>query len=150
MFVWTMLVKPVTKNFGGMLEKKDYDKIFPGKAAKSTVGVSITRAEIERFWRRKRMLEEEHLMAAMKAAARIKARTLMEEEYKHFEESLDSMINNNPKQVVGIKDWWTRSRFAYLNQPPLQYMDPPKNSYVPQFWCCYSPLPSQASFLHVH
>ncbi|MQM10296.1 hypothetical protein Taro_043188 [Colocasia esculenta] len=37
---------------------------------------SVTRDEIDRFWRRKRMEEEDHLLAALKAAARIRARNL--------------------------------------------------------------------------
>ena len=37
---------------------------------------SVTRDEIDRYWRMKRMDEEEHLLAALKAAARIRARAL--------------------------------------------------------------------------
>lgn len=35
---------------------------------------SVTREEIDIFWRRKKMVEEEHLMAAQKAAARLRAK----------------------------------------------------------------------------
>jgi hypothetical protein len=37
---------------------------------------SVTREEIDIFWRRKKMVEEEHLMAAQKAAARLRAKAL--------------------------------------------------------------------------
>lgn len=37
---------------------------------------SVTRDEIDMFWRRKRMEEEDHLLAAQKAAARIRAKAL--------------------------------------------------------------------------
>lgn len=46
----------------------------PRKAA-ATVK-SVTRDEIDTFWRRKRMEEEDHLLAAQKAAARIRAKAL--------------------------------------------------------------------------
>lgn len=37
---------------------------------------SITKQEIARFWRQKRIDEEDHLLAAIKAAARIRAHNL--------------------------------------------------------------------------
>lgn len=41
------------------------------------VAIFVTRDEIARFWRRKKIEEEDHLLAAIKAAARIRARRLM-------------------------------------------------------------------------
>ncbi|KAF8012705.1 hypothetical protein BT93_I0766 [Corymbia citriodora subsp. variegata] len=119
---------------------------------------SVTNREIARFWRRKRMEEEDHLLAAIKAAARVRARKLSEDDYKRFVESLqdvndDAKENNaatsgemqNPtgeeKEVrVGIKDWWTKSKYAYLNQPALESMDHPRrtSSYTPN---CFSYKP---------
>lgn len=37
---------------------------------------SVTKREIEKFWRQKRIEEEDHLLAAIKAAARLRARNL--------------------------------------------------------------------------
>lgn len=37
---------------------------------------SVTNREIARFWRQKRIEEEDHLLAAIKAAARLRARNL--------------------------------------------------------------------------
>lgn len=39
-------------------------------------GVCVNKEEIAKYWRRKKMEEEEHLFSAVKAAARIKSRTL--------------------------------------------------------------------------
>ncbi|ONK72667.1 uncharacterized protein A4U43_C04F21830 [Asparagus officinalis] len=119
---------------------------------------SVTREEIERYWRVKRMEEEEHLLAALKAAARIRARALSEEDYRRFEESLRDMIKkaneekdgqNHKDLQVGIKDWWTKSRYAYLNQPAIskpigEYGAPSKATaaYVPQKNCSYAPPPT--------
>uniref|UniRef100_A0A5B6YXR3 Uncharacterized protein n=1 Tax=Davidia involucrata TaxID=16924 RepID=A0A5B6YXR3_DAVIN len=91
---------------------------------KMTIMVSVTNQEIAKFWRQKRMEEEDHLLAAIKAAARIRARKLSEDAYKRFVESLkeddDSKENNenansssknneNNKELhVGIKDWFVK------------------------------------------
>ncbi|XP_077246726.1 big1 [Tasmannia lanceolata] len=125
---------------------------------------SVTRDEIARFWRQKKMEEEDHLLAALKAAARIRARNLTEEDYSRFKESLNDNIdekNNvkeekreddyNKKEIrVGIKDWWTKSKYAYLNQPAIQSMDKPKrtSNYTP-YICYYKPSPPQAYSLGV-
>uniref|UniRef100_A0A2P2IM94 Uncharacterized protein MANES_02G110400 n=1 Tax=Rhizophora mucronata TaxID=61149 RepID=A0A2P2IM94_RHIMU len=119
---------------------------------RKTVTQSVTNQEIAKFWRQKRIEEEDHLLAAIKAAARIRARKLSEEEYRQFEESLrdddDEADNNKESNTtaittydekkneirVGIKDWWTKSKYAYLNQPAMESTDPPKKrtpNYIP-------------------
>ncbi|BBH08066.1 hypothetical protein Prudu_020157 [Prunus dulcis] len=113
--------------------------------AKKAAPESVTKREIARFWFQKRIEEEEHLLAAIKAAARIRALKLSEEDYRRFEESLDNdddkangkdssaaatndsnKDGNNDEVRVGIKDWWTKSKYAYLNQPAIESMEPPK------------------------
>ncbi|XP_010266904.1 PREDICTED: putative uncharacterized protein ZNRD1-AS1 [Nelumbo nucifera] len=141
---------------------------IPIRQAENTIQ-SVTKQEIAKFWRQKRMEEEDHLLAAIKAAARIRARNLTEEDYRRFEESLkdneveeslkDKKItktedNNNEKKDenikelrVGIKDWWTKSRYAYLNQPAIESMEPPKRSstYIPNFFFYKPPSPQPTS-----
>ncbi|XVF18090.1 hypothetical protein REPUB_Repub10bG0181600 [Reevesia pubescens] len=124
--------------------------------ARKTTSDSVTNREIAKFWRQKRIEEEDHLLAAIKAAARIRARNLSEEDYKCFEESLcdeddqakeniTAPINNskgdekNNEIRVGIKDWWTKSKYAYLNQPAVESMGNPKrraSTYIPFFFNC--------------
>lgn len=41
-----------------------------------SVEESVTKREIAKFWRQKRIEEEDHLLAAIKAAARLRARNL--------------------------------------------------------------------------
>ncbi|CAK9142125.1 unnamed protein product [Ilex paraguariensis] len=72
-----------------------------------------------------------------------------EDDYRLFEESLkedddrkendatvhnSSKVDQNNKELcAGIKDWWTKIKFAYLNQPA---MDTPKrrnSTYLPNF-----------------
>ncbi|WCJ32726.1 hypothetical protein M5689_014131 [Euphorbia peplus] len=113
-------------------------------------GVSVTNQEIAKFWRKKRIQEEDHLLAAIKAAARLRACNLTEEDYKKFEESLkdddnvtDTKTDDYNKEVrVGIKDWWTKSKYAYLNEPAVETKDPHKrkaSNYVPN---CFSYKPT--------
>ncbi|XP_022751507.1 uncharacterized protein LOC111300130 [Durio zibethinus] len=136
--------------------------------ARRTTAVSVTNREIAKFWRQKRIEEEDHLLAAIKAAARIRARNLSEEDYKCFEESLSDERNNAKEKItaptntskgdeknkeirVGIKDWWTKSKYAYLNQPAFESMDNPKrraSTYTPKFFN-YKPTPLYPTSLGV-
>ncbi|KAK9165043.1 hypothetical protein Scep_000234 [Stephania cephalantha] len=132
---------------------------------------SVTNEEIADFWRRKKREEEDHLMAAIKAAARIRARRLTEEDYKLFVESLDeeeelekeNERNNNHgkkdqecKEIrVGIKHWWTKSKYAYLNEPPIESREKTMmgkkriSSYTPNSLCFYKAPPNQLSSFRV-
>ncbi|KAI3960669.1 hypothetical protein MKX01_003843 [Papaver californicum] len=131
-----------------------------GRPASSTW--SATNEEIAGFWRQKKINEEEHFLAAIKAAARIRARNLNEEDYRKFEESLNEeehdegnkMKEDNNKMEdgsvnkeirVGIKDWWTKSKYAYLNQPAEESMKKTKKTttYVPNNLAFYKPLQTQ-------
>lgn len=136
--------------------------------ARKAVPESLTKQEIAKFWRQKRIKEEEHLFAAIKAAARIRARNLSEEDYKYFEESLKDegeedfekstaaanygYKDQNCNEIrVGIKDWWTKSKYAYLNQPAIESKRPPKrrtSTYVPNC-ISYKPTPLYPTSLGV-
>ncbi|WOL07329.1 hypothetical protein Cni_G16069 [Canna indica] len=116
---------------------------------------SVTRDEINQYWQIKRMDEEDHLLAAEKAAARIRAKALKEDDYRRFEESLKETEDGDRKKGelttadrsddkelwIGIKDWWTKSKFAYLNQPAIKSMEEktipvrPTSTYTPQYSC---------------
>ncbi|BAT99937.1 hypothetical protein LR48_Vigan499s005400 [Vigna angularis] len=135
---------------------------------------SVTNREIARFWRQKRIEEEDHLLAAIKAAARLRARNLTEQDYQRFELSLKTdndyaetekesvkwkaetnvhskTLAKDQEVRVGIKDWWTKSKYAYLNQPAIDSMDLPKkrsSTYVPNF-LSYQPKPLYASAIGV-
>ncbi|XP_030523939.1 uncharacterized protein LOC115736386 [Rhodamnia argentea] len=140
------------------------------RARRAVAETSVTNREIARFWRQKRIEEEDHLLAAIKAAARVRARKLSEDDYKRFVESLDD-VNGNAKENnaavaashmmwshakeekevrIGIKDWWTKSKYAYLNQPALKSMDHPRrtSSYTPNCFS-YKPVPLYPTSLGV-
>ncbi|XP_039012379.1 uncharacterized protein LOC120141632 [Hibiscus syriacus] len=141
---------------------------LPRSWARKTSADSVTNREIAKFWRQKHAEEEDHLLAAIKAAARKRARNLSEEDYKSFEESLsdeeynakqnitaptnDSKGNDKNNEVrVGIKDWWTNSKYAYLNQPAVESTDNRRrraSTYIPNF-LNYKPAPLYPTSLGV-
>lgn len=49
---------------------------LPRLWVRKTVAVSVTNQEIAKFWRQKHIEEEEHLLAAIKAAACVRAHNL--------------------------------------------------------------------------
>ncbi|KAG9137981.1 hypothetical protein Leryth_019367 [Lithospermum erythrorhizon] len=124
---------------------------------KPVITDSVTRREIAKYWKLKRMVEEDHFSFAIKAAARLRARTLSvmililprgeENDYKLFEESLSDEdddqtqkewenIDPNTKDLIR----WTKSKYAYLNQPDIKFTDGPKrrrsSSYIAQLYVC--------------
>ncbi|GLJ17771.1 hypothetical protein SUGI_0310200 [Cryptomeria japonica] len=121
---------------GSLMAGWDAKRVFIQK------NVSMTKEEVENYWRNKRVIEEEHLIAALKAAARIKTQNLTDEDYRRFEDSLAEEENTEKmkkkefhgEERIGIKDWWTKSNYAYLNQPPVKSVEEkPKSSYIAQF-----------------
>lgn len=98
------------------------------------VAQSVTNQEIARYWQQRHMVEEDHLVAAIKAAARLRARNFSEDDYLRFQDSLreaedggggDKVYggryrNKAAERRVGVKDWWTKSKYAYLNQPAVK------------------------------
>ncbi|KAJ1272277.1 hypothetical protein BS78_06G189800 [Paspalum vaginatum] len=127
---------------------------------------SVTRAEINKFWRRKEVEAEERRLAAEKEAARVKAKALKMEDYALFEQMIMEILKEGSKgdgattmaaaaaggteaRIIGIKHWWTRSAYAYLNAPALSMDENGRSkhaiTYVPQERCTmfFSSTPCQ-------
>ncbi|CAI9763045.1 unnamed protein product [Fraxinus pennsylvanica] len=109
---------------------------------------SVTKQEIANYWKQRRMVEEDHLSAALKAAARKRAQNFSEHDYQQFEYSLkqndeyekenNKGIGDNEEMRVGIKDWWMKSEYSYLNQPTINLVDNRRrrySTYTPQILC---------------
>ncbi|XP_022858438.1 uncharacterized protein LOC111379314 [Olea europaea var. sylvestris] len=109
---------------------------------------SVTKQEIANYWKQRRMVEEDHLSAAIKAAAWKRAQNLSEHDYQQFEYSLkandeyekqNNKGNGDNKEIrVGIKDWWMKSEYSYLNQPTINLVDNCRrrySTYTPQILC---------------
>ncbi|KAF2577858.1 hypothetical protein F2Q68_00003745 [Brassica cretica] len=117
----------------------------PGYGSRKIDGDSITNIQIKKFWRQKQIIEEEHLFAAIKAASRVRARNLSVQ-------SLD-MEDSEIEAQEGIKDWWMKSKYAYLNQPAIGSSDSLKrkrfSSYVPNYFSFKPCIPLYATSLNV-
>ncbi|CAA7013587.1 unnamed protein product [Microthlaspi erraticum] len=81
---------------------------------------SLTREDIDAFWKTKKKSEEEHVQAVSKLVAQEVAESQTQEE-KRVEED---RIENQSK-------WWRKSNWAFLNEPREEEGGP--NNYVPQF-----------------
>ena len=69
--------------------------------ARRTTAVSVTNREIAKFWRQKRIEKEDHLLAAIKAAARIRARNLS---VRLYDTHLSSRHGFSQKTVISFTD----------------------------------------------
>ncbi|CAN4083490.1 unnamed protein product [Withania somnifera] len=110
---------------------------------------SLTKQEIAKYWKQKRKNEEEHFLDAIKAAARIRARNLSADdddlENEMVPKNVSEMDEHMKEKRVGIKDWWTKSKYAYLNQPALKSMERNGSTYIPQLYCYKAPPPPVTS-----
>lgn len=93
---------------------------------------SLTKEEVEKFWKSKRLLVQEHLDEANKDAA-MSPRTRLA---RAISEELEAQQRMAQPGGVSISlpeanSWWTKSRWAFLNDPPV--IDVKQSKYVPQF-----------------
>ncbi|XVE56067.1 hypothetical protein DITRI_Ditri03aG0207300 [Diplodiscus trichospermus] len=105
---------------------------------------SLTKEEIEAYWRSKKKIEEEHLKAIFSPSDSCSQLETPFEEYggKYMRSSsmplpdtkqgfLDMDAETSLENIIKKNGWWTRSNWAFLNEPPV--LDRPTNSYKPQF-----------------
>ncbi|XP_022772155.1 uncharacterized protein LOC111314807 [Durio zibethinus] len=105
---------------------------------------SLTKEEIEAYWRSKKKTEEEHLKAICSPSDSCSKLDTPFAEYGRQYMRSSSMPLPNTKQgflemneetslenITKKNGWWTRSNWAFLNEPPVA--DRLTNSYKPQF-----------------
>ncbi|KAL6651196.1 hypothetical protein ACP70R_010121 [Stipagrostis hirtigluma subsp. patula] len=73
---------------------------------------SVTRAEIEEFWRKKEAEEEERRLTAEKEAARIKAKTLKIEDYMLFEQMIMEILKDGGRATRMARGVTNNSRMV--------------------------------------
>ncbi|XP_048331057.2 uncharacterized protein LOC125422846 [Ziziphus jujuba] len=120
--------------------------VLDSKSAACMRNRSFTKEEIEAYWKSKQKTIEEHLKEISSPRSDVNQQEdVVMETGKRFQRS-SSLPLNNTKQVIKEEDddgetsfaalvnkngWWTRSSWAFLNEPPLPEVA--SNSYVPQF-----------------
>ncbi|KAH6788384.1 hypothetical protein C2S51_003390, partial [Perilla frutescens var. frutescens] len=99
------------------------------KEVKFTRNKSLTKEEIESFWKSKKLKEEEHLRDISLLSPRTQ-KMIFEEAVKRSEgaggeTSLDKIIQKN--------GWWISSNWAFLNEPPVILQEGSGHKYASQF-----------------
>ncbi|XP_016163211.1 uncharacterized protein LOC107605754 [Arachis ipaensis] len=103
---------------------------------------SLTKDEIDAYWRTKKKIEEEHLRAISNLAQVVQTSTTSIEVEKKLQraitmplgrgnESLNLNIDSNLEELIKKNGWWTKSSWAFLNEPPVT--ESSSNKYVSQF-----------------
>ncbi|KAE8731366.1 RER1B family protein [Hibiscus syriacus] len=103
---------------------------------------SLTKEEIEAYWKSKKKTEEEHLKAIYGSpdSCNQQESPLMEYGKKYMKSSSMPLPHKNQgpldteislENIIKKNGWWTRSTWAFLNEPPV--LDRPTSSYKPQF-----------------
>ncbi|RDX75820.1 hypothetical protein CR513_44267, partial [Mucuna pruriens] len=102
---------------------------------------SLTKEEINAYWKTKKETELEHLRAISKLSQTIQARKQEETEKSNksstvalarIKESLGMDVDEKSlEQLIKKNCWWTKSSWAFLNEPPV--MEAASNKYASQF-----------------
>ncbi|KAG8389932.1 hypothetical protein BUALT_Bualt01G0030300 [Buddleja alternifolia] len=93
---------------------------------------SLTRGEIEAFWKSKKEKEDEHLRNISSLSPR--TQEIIYEEAKRREDELSDMESETSLQKMILKNgWWISSNSAFLNEPPVIAQEGTAHKYVSQF-----------------
>ncbi|XP_042493503.1 uncharacterized protein LOC122073060 [Macadamia integrifolia] len=118
------------------------------KSVKYLRNRSFTKEEIEAYWRSKKTIEEEHLRTILSSLQETTHQESGQKESRvRLERSnslpLVDMRKSNLTNVVSETDlddeiirnnaWWTRSNFAFLNEPPVIVTEGPSYKYASQY-----------------
>ncbi|PNY14875.1 hypothetical protein L195_g011563 [Trifolium pratense] len=102
---------------------------------------SLTKDEIDAYWKSKKKIEEEHLRAISNLSETIQGSKYNDPEKKiqrsmtmpvtHVRDSNMDVLDTSLEQLINKNGWWTKSSWAFLNEPPL--MEAASNKYAAQF-----------------
>lgn len=87
---------------------------------------SLTKEDIEEFWRKRQSAMEEHLKEASEQRAETSAGAANIDIPRTAVEELEMPVSMSP-------DWWTRSNNAFLNSPPEKDIMSKHSKYAAQF-----------------
>ncbi|KAL0391965.1 UNVERIFIED_CONTAM: hypothetical protein Sradi_2419300 [Sesamum radiatum] len=91
---------------------------------------SLTKEEIEAFWKSKKLKEEEHLRDISLLSPRTQTSI--------FEEgattpTTDTERNKSLEKLIQKNGWWISSNWAFLNEPPVIATEGTRHKYASQF-----------------
>lgn len=108
------------------------------QAMKYRKNKSLTKEEIEAYWRSKKQIEEEHqrYISMLSPQSQNQANIAFEEAVKAEEERLNSSDLSSDEsldQLIKKNGWWISSNWAHLNEPPVKVPEGAASKYVSQF-----------------
>ncbi|XP_020231443.1 uncharacterized protein LOC109811997 [Cajanus cajan] len=102
---------------------------------------SLTKDEIDAYWKSKKKIEEEHLKAISSLSDTIQVSKYTEPEKKlqksmtmpvtRTRDHVSMDIDTSLEQLIKKNGWWTKSSWAFLNEPPV--IEAASNKYTSQF-----------------
>eukprot|EP00249_Psilotum_nudum_P034394 c53393_g1_i1 orf=199-597(+) len=96
--------------------------VFCSKKGRLDRKPSFTKEEIDSYWKMKRESEEEHFRAATESAEHLKVEKT-EDAISEANECLPKAntisVENHLENLSNHRDWWTKSSWAFLNDPKL-------------------------------
>ncbi|KAK4274781.1 hypothetical protein QN277_017958 [Acacia crassicarpa] len=100
---------------------------------------SLTKEEIDAYWRSRKQIEEEHLKAISSIAENNKEQAnkyeesekLSSVELARMKEFIGGDAGKSLEQLIKKDGWWTKSNWAFLNEPPV--METSSHKYASQF-----------------
>lgn len=111
---------------------------------------SLTRGEIEAYWKSKKHTEEEHLPDISTLSPG--ASTISKSEVDNLRSRRSSSVppdtriavNDNEKtesleKIIRKNGWWISSKWAFLNEPPVIAAEGPAYKYASQFHVASNP-----------
>ncbi|PKA56724.1 hypothetical protein AXF42_Ash012854 [Apostasia shenzhenica] len=106
---------------------------------------SLTKEEIEAYWKSKKRAEEEHLRA-ISGDQNENQENLHRGTADRMQRSVSLPLANRKESSMNLNDskldehdirmsrcWWTRSNWAFLNEPPVKEMEGPSYKYAAQY-----------------
>ncbi|KAK8914554.1 hypothetical protein KSP39_PZI008872 [Platanthera zijinensis] len=105
---------------------------------------SLIKEEIEAYWKTKKTLKEDQLNVISNALSESqdinggRAKNMMQRSIsmpmgEQKERAILGMHTNDELDVQRSNCWWTRSNWAFLNEPPVEAMEGPSYKYAAQY-----------------
>ncbi|XP_004501006.1 uncharacterized protein [Cicer arietinum] len=117
---------------GSLMAGWDSNTLDP-KSASLERNRSLTKEEIDAFWKSKKETEDQHLKAISNLSRNIQPGKYEDNVPlpRRIKESLGMDADNNLDQLIKKNPWWTKSNWAFLNEPPV--IEASSNKYASQF-----------------
>uniref|UniRef100_A0A7C9CGL3 DNA-directed RNA polymerase n=1 Tax=Opuntia streptacantha TaxID=393608 RepID=A0A7C9CGL3_OPUST len=95
---------------------------------------SLTKEEIEEYWKLNKKTEDEQteaISSSSEGCSRTRSLPVVDTKDGHL--MLGKEVDVNLEKLLNSNCWWTRSNWAFLNEPPVIASEVPKSKYASQY-----------------